>query len=127
MFGLYYYFKGRLLEGHVHTAHATRLAVALGLHKLDSRIFRPEPGSTPKQPFEIRRWHPRDPVELGEAINLWWLVIRGSKVTSSTHSFTGAAMIPKWRVPRLMDYHLVSLWKTMSRRSGLVCSPNLNP
>ncbi|CAE6516445.1 unnamed protein product [Rhizoctonia solani] len=72
MFGLYYYFKGRLLEGHVHTAHATRLAVALGLHKLDSRIFRPGPAPTPKQPFEIRRWQPRDPVELGEAINLWW-------------------------------------------------------
>ncbi|KDN35276.1 hypothetical protein RSAG8_11711, partial [Rhizoctonia solani AG-8 WAC10335] len=73
MFGLYYYFKGRLLEGHVHTAHATRLAVALGLHKLDSRIFRPAPvGQAPKQPFEIRRWRPRDPVELGEAINLWW-------------------------------------------------------
>ncbi|KAJ1309472.1 hypothetical protein OPQ81_006248 [Rhizoctonia solani] len=73
MFGLYYYFKGRLLEGHVHTAHATRLAIALGIHKLDSRIFRPEPVvQTPKEPFEVRRWRPRDPVELGEAINLWW-------------------------------------------------------
>ncbi|CAE7230946.1 unnamed protein product [Rhizoctonia solani] len=73
MFGLYYYFKGRLLEGHVHTAHATRLAVALGLHKLDSRIFRPSPvGQAPKQPFGTQLWRPRDPVELGEAINLWW-------------------------------------------------------
>ncbi|KAG8750180.1 hypothetical protein FRC11_010674, partial [Ceratobasidium sp. 423] len=73
MFGLYYYFKGRLLEGHVHMANAIRLAVALGLHKLDSRIFRPEPVvQALKQPFEIRRWRPRDPVELGEAINLWW-------------------------------------------------------
>ncbi|CAE6514499.1 unnamed protein product [Rhizoctonia solani] len=74
MFGLYYYFKGRLLEGHVHIAHATRLAVALGIHKLDSRIFRtgPRVGQAPKQPFEIWRWHPKDPVELGEAINLWW-------------------------------------------------------
>ncbi|CEL51527.1 hypothetical protein RSOLAG1IB_00062 [Rhizoctonia solani AG-1 IB] len=73
MFGLYYYFKGRLLEGHVHTAHTTRLAVALGLHKLNSRIFRPAPEvSASKQPLGIQRWHPRNPVELGEAINLWW-------------------------------------------------------
>ncbi|CAE6420204.1 unnamed protein product [Rhizoctonia solani] len=73
MFGLYYYFKGRLLEGHVHTAHATRLAVALGLNKLNSRIFRSQSArQPPKQPFEIQRWRPRDSVELGEAINLWW-------------------------------------------------------
>ncbi|CAE6380342.1 unnamed protein product [Rhizoctonia solani] len=72
IFGLYYYFKGRLLEGHVHTAHTTRLAVALGLHKLNSRIFCPDPVVPSKQPFGIQRWRPRDPVELGEAINLWW-------------------------------------------------------
>lgn len=75
MLGLYYYFKGRLLEGHVHTAHATRFAIALGMHKLKSRIFRPD--RTPanvKQVFSIapERWSPRDSVELGEAINLWW-------------------------------------------------------
>ncbi|KAF8744414.1 GAL4-like Zn(II)2Cys6 (or C6 zinc) binuclear cluster DNA-binding domain, partial [Rhizoctonia solani] len=73
MFGLYYYFKGRLLEGHVHTAHATRLAVALGLHKLNSRIFHPGYGAPmSKQPFGVTRWRPRDSIELGEAINLWW-------------------------------------------------------
>ncbi|KAB5593111.1 hypothetical protein CTheo_3413 [Ceratobasidium theobromae] len=73
MFGIYYYFKGRLLEGHVHTAHAIRFSMALGMHKLNSRIFRRERMvQTPRQMFGMERWRPRDQIELGEAINLWW-------------------------------------------------------
>jgi hypothetical protein len=73
MVGLYYYFKGRLLEGHVHTAHATQFALALGIHRLDSRIFRRERAAKKaEQMFEVKHWRPRDPIELGEAINLWW-------------------------------------------------------
>ncbi|KAH7334930.1 hypothetical protein B0J17DRAFT_94932 [Rhizoctonia solani] len=73
MLGQWYYFKNRLLEGHVYTTRAMRFAVALGLHELDSRIYghyvvmRQEPSSG-----GIERWRPRDPIELGEAINLWW-------------------------------------------------------
>jgi hypothetical protein len=73
MLGLYYYFKGRLLEGHVHTAHATRFAVTLGVHQIDSRIFGKESVvKKSKQMIEIERWRARDSIELGEAINLWW-------------------------------------------------------
>ncbi|CAE6412281.1 unnamed protein product [Rhizoctonia solani] len=73
MLGQWYYFKNRLLEGHVYITRATRFAVALGLHALDSRIYghyvvmRQEPSSG-----GIERWRPRDPVELGEAINVGW-------------------------------------------------------
>ncbi|CAE6462863.1 unnamed protein product [Rhizoctonia solani] len=71
--GQWYYFKSRLLEGHVYITRATRFAVALGLHELDSRIYgryvdiRQEPSSG-----GMKRWMPKDPIELGEAINLWW-------------------------------------------------------
>lgn len=73
MLGVYYYFKGRLLEGHVHTSHATRFAVALGVHQLNSRIFRQDLTThQAKRTYGIERWCPRDSIELGEAINVWW-------------------------------------------------------
>lgn len=72
MLGLYYYFKGRLLEGHIHTAHATRFAMTLEVHKLDSRIFHEEPTISSGRVFGVERWRPQDALELGEAINLWW-------------------------------------------------------
>lgn len=73
LLGQWYYFKGRLLEGHVYIARAVRFAVALGLHELKSRIY----GHYVVMSHEPSRrgvglWKPRDPVELGEAINLWW-------------------------------------------------------
>lgn len=75
MLGAYYYFKGRLLEGHVHTSQATRFAVALGVHQLNSRIFHPDKvANKVNQVSGTERWYPRDSVELGEAINVWWYV-----------------------------------------------------
>ncbi|KAG9100965.1 hypothetical protein FRC06_003480 [Ceratobasidium sp. 370] len=74
MLGLYYYIKGRLLEGHFHCTGASRLAVALGVHQIRSRIFKPDsPAKKLKRAFGSDRWRPRDPVELGEAINVWWV------------------------------------------------------
>ncbi|QRW12768.1 Fungal specific transcription factor domain [Ceratobasidium sp. AG-Ba] len=73
MVGLYYYIKGRLLEGHHHCTSAIRFAVSLGLNQISSRTFKPNsPARKFKRLFESDQWRPRDPVELGEAINLWW-------------------------------------------------------
>ncbi|KAF8710650.1 hypothetical protein RHS03_02449, partial [Rhizoctonia solani] len=49
MLGQWFYLKGRLLEGYVYVTRATRL---LGRR--------------------VKRWTPKDSVEIGEAINLWW-------------------------------------------------------
>ncbi|KAH7334773.1 hypothetical protein B0J17DRAFT_89595 [Rhizoctonia solani] len=73
LLGQWFYFKNRLLEAHVYTTNATWFAVTLGLHELDSRIYghyivmAQEPSRK-----GVERWRPRDPIELGEAINLWW-------------------------------------------------------
>lgn len=72
MLGMYYYFKGRLLEGHVNLSQAARFAVTLGVHQLNSRIFQPDSSSTGEPILGVKRWRPRDAIELGEAINLWW-------------------------------------------------------
>ncbi|KAL5638570.1 hypothetical protein ACGC1H_005290 [Rhizoctonia solani] len=73
LFGLYFYFKGRLLEGHVHTSQATRFAMTLGIHRLHSRIFRemPTPSMSTGQVL-VEHWYPEDQCELAEAINVWW-------------------------------------------------------
>ncbi|KAG8703771.1 hypothetical protein FRC09_003958 [Ceratobasidium sp. 395] len=76
MLGLYYYIKGRLLEGHFHCTGAVRFAVAMGFHQITSRIFKPNsPTQKLKRIFtsEHGHWRPRDPIELGEAINVWWI------------------------------------------------------
>ncbi|KAG8712440.1 hypothetical protein FRC08_014583 [Ceratobasidium sp. 394] len=71
--GGYYYIKGRVLEGHVQCSSTTRFAVTLGLHKINSRIFRPDDAAEPgQQASSSGLWGPRDSIELGEAINLWW-------------------------------------------------------
>ncbi|KAH7334906.1 hypothetical protein B0J17DRAFT_93989 [Rhizoctonia solani] len=73
MLGQWFYFKSRLLEGQVYIASATRFAVALGLHELDSRIYGHYVVVRQKPSYRgVERWKPRDPTELGEAINLWW-------------------------------------------------------
>ncbi|KAH7334924.1 hypothetical protein B0J17DRAFT_672092 [Rhizoctonia solani] len=73
MLGQWFYLKNRLLEGHVYTTRAMRFAVVLGLHELDSRIY-DHSVALSQEPLRrgVERWRPRDPIELGEAINLWW-------------------------------------------------------
>ncbi|GAB1523346.1 hypothetical protein RhiTH_006490 [Rhizoctonia solani] len=62
--------RGRLLEGHVHTSQATRFAMALGLHRLHSRVFRESsrPSRTASR-LLVEPWYPIDQHELAEAIN----------------------------------------------------------
>ncbi|KAJ1306219.1 hypothetical protein OPQ81_010927 [Rhizoctonia solani] len=73
MLGQWFYLKGRLLEGHVYVTRATRFAIALGLHELDSRIYGHYVATYKEKSHRgLERWSPRDPIELGEAINLWW-------------------------------------------------------
>ncbi|CUA69997.1 hypothetical protein RSOLAG22IIIB_08839 [Rhizoctonia solani] len=73
MLGQWFYLKSRLLEGYVYVTRATQFAVALGLHELDSRIYGHYVVTNRESSHKgVERWRPRDPVELGEAINLWW-------------------------------------------------------
>ncbi|KAF8706774.1 GAL4-like Zn(II)2Cys6 (or C6 zinc) binuclear cluster DNA-binding domain, partial [Rhizoctonia solani] len=73
MLGQWFYLKNRLLEGHVLIVRATRFAAALGLHELDSCIYGHYVARvTGSSKRKMGRWSPRDSVELGEAINLWW-------------------------------------------------------
>ncbi|CAE6412312.1 unnamed protein product [Rhizoctonia solani] len=73
MLGQWFYLKNRLLEGHVYTNRAMRFAVVLGLHALESRIYDHYVTMSYKPPRRrVEQWMPRDSIELGEAINLWW-------------------------------------------------------
>ncbi|KAG9100966.1 hypothetical protein FRC06_003481 [Ceratobasidium sp. 370] len=104
--GQYYYIKGRVLEGHVQCSSATRFAVALGLHKIDSRIFRDDYTSeTGQRALNTRLWRPRDPIELGEAINLWWTCCifeyAGSTMNGLPPSIHRNEIATVW--PRLLD------------------------
>lgn len=74
LLGQYFYLCGRMLEGYVHMTQAVQFAVTLGIHRLDSRMLgRYTSAAKFKSVFGRERWQPRDPVELGEAINLWWV------------------------------------------------------
>ncbi|CAE6487981.1 unnamed protein product, partial [Rhizoctonia solani] len=73
LLGQWFYFKCRLLEGYVYMTRAMQIAVALGIHELDSRSYSHYIVTNQKPPRRgIERWSPRNPIELGEAINLWW-------------------------------------------------------
>ncbi|KAF8608227.1 hypothetical protein BDV93DRAFT_245111 [Ceratobasidium sp. AG-I] len=70
----YYLFKGRLLEGCIHSSNAARFAVTLGFHQLNSRVVQPvAPANQYRSIIGVQRWQPSDAIELGEAINLWWV------------------------------------------------------
>ncbi|CEL56518.1 hypothetical protein RSOLAG1IB_07867 [Rhizoctonia solani AG-1 IB] len=69
----YYYFKSRMLEAHVNTNSTVQFAVAMGIHRLNSRLLDHYTTTAfPKPGFGRERWRPRDSIELGEAINLLW-------------------------------------------------------
>lgn len=82
----YFYFKGRLLEGQHHNSAAVRFAMSCGLHQISSPVWRGSEyattatGSAPWQvtSMSLRRAGsmldpPRDPIELYELINIFWL------------------------------------------------------
>ncbi|CAE6533214.1 unnamed protein product [Rhizoctonia solani] len=68
----YYYFKSRMLEGHVQTNITTQFAIAMGIHRLNSRMIDHYTVGAPNSVLSRERWRPRDSIELGEAINLLW-------------------------------------------------------
>ncbi|CAE6426487.1 unnamed protein product [Rhizoctonia solani] len=106
LFGFYYYFKGRLLEGHVHTSQATRFAMALGLHRLHSRVFRESsrPSRTASR-LLVEPWYPIDQHELAEAINVWWkccgVDMAGSALNGLPASISPEEITTVW--PRLLS------------------------
>ncbi|CAE6490730.1 unnamed protein product [Rhizoctonia solani] len=71
----YYYFKSRMLEAHVNTNSTIQFAIAMGIHRLNSRILDHYTAIPPKSGFGREPWRPRDSIELGEAINILWQVI----------------------------------------------------
>ncbi|KAJ1306220.1 hypothetical protein OPQ81_010928 [Rhizoctonia solani] len=106
LFGFYYYFKGRLLEGYVYTGQATQFAMALGMHRLQSRIFRemPTSNSAPNRVL-VESWHPADQQELAEAINVWWkccgIDMAGSALNGLPASISPEEITTVW--PRLLS------------------------
>ncbi|CAE7224025.1 unnamed protein product [Rhizoctonia solani] len=69
----YYFFKSRMLEGHVYTNSTIQFAIAMGIHRLDTRMidrYATTIGSNSRSKWGY--WQPRDSIELGEAINLLW-------------------------------------------------------
>lgn len=74
----YYLFKGRILEGCYHSSSATRFAVTMGFHQLNSRMIHHVPSVMQhRSVMGMKRWQPSDEIELGEAINVWWYVFSG--------------------------------------------------
>jgi len=69
----YYSFKGRLLEAHSLSATTSRFAYALGLHKIPSRVWK-NSGGGDNHPQQALLPHPKDPIELGERINAFWML-----------------------------------------------------
>ncbi|GAB1523345.1 hypothetical protein RhiTH_006489 [Rhizoctonia solani] len=120
MLGQWFYLKNRLLEGHVFIVRATRFAAALGLHELDSCIYghyvARVMGSSKRK---MGRWSPRDSVELGEAINLWWACFErdygGSLINGLPPSISLKDIKTGWPVA-LADFEAVDL--AFSRPSG---------
>ncbi|CAE6449060.1 unnamed protein product [Rhizoctonia solani] len=106
LLGLYYYIKGRLLEGYFHTGQATRFAMALGLHRLHSRTFREEsrPNSASRH-LLVEPWRPVDQYELAEAINVWWkccgIDMAGSALNGLPASISPEEITTVW--PRLLS------------------------
>ncbi|CAE6384175.1 unnamed protein product [Rhizoctonia solani] len=69
----YYYFKSRMLEAHVNTNSTVQFAVAMGIHRLNSRSLDHYTTTvSPQSGLGRERWRPQDVIELGEAINLLW-------------------------------------------------------
>jgi len=73
--GCYYYSKGRLLEGHYYASGAMSLAVACGLHTIDSLDLNTQATSSLLDPAV-------DLIELGDRINMFWMLFGVDRVAS---------------------------------------------
>ncbi|KDQ18711.1 hypothetical protein BOTBODRAFT_171495 [Botryobasidium botryosum FD-172 SS1] len=84
----YFAAKARMLEAHLMASTAMRFAMACGLHQISSRVWEPAeatglivsiPSGTlslvPSTSMDAHTWllpPPRDTIELGERINIFW-------------------------------------------------------
>src|SRR5258708_38964506 len=81
---LYFYGKGRMLEGYQQTCSAGRIAMLCGLHKIESPVWRDVRERAATFGKHVQGWKtnvrfapflldpPRDPIELGERIHAFW-------------------------------------------------------
>ncbi|KDQ16052.1 hypothetical protein BOTBODRAFT_266530 [Botryobasidium botryosum FD-172 SS1] len=116
--GLYYYYKGRLSEGHFHTSAAARFAIGCGLHKI-----------TPRNPSILGLLDPpRDNIELGDRIHTFWflfIVDRGGSLWCGLpQSLTDKEIDTAWPRP-VEDYEKGNPWgeRYTSVRSFLTDDP----
>ena len=81
---LYFYGKGRMLEGYQQTCSAGRMAMLCGLHKIESPVWRDVRGRATTFGKHVQSWKtnirfapflldpPKDATELGERIHAFW-------------------------------------------------------
>ncbi|KDQ18702.1 hypothetical protein BOTBODRAFT_42304 [Botryobasidium botryosum FD-172 SS1] len=77
----YYAFKGRLLESQAMSGANARFGYALGLHKIPSRIWKRSAGNA-HGPYATLLPPPKDPIELGERINVFWALFLNDRAIS---------------------------------------------
>ncbi|KDQ16048.1 hypothetical protein BOTBODRAFT_173329 [Botryobasidium botryosum FD-172 SS1] len=103
LMAMYYYFKGRLTEGHFHGSAAMRFAMACGLHRI-----------TPHNPSPSGLLNPpKDDIELGDRIHTFWYLFisdRGGCLWCGLpQSIADEEIETAW--PRLMeDYEEGNVW-----------------
>ncbi|KAG9010222.1 hypothetical protein FRB90_007970 [Tulasnella sp. 427] len=83
----YFFFKGRLLEGHYHASAAARFAMSCGLHLLKVKadgvqgtltFYYPSPGNGERSILP----QPEDSIALAERINLFWSIFQADRTGS---------------------------------------------
>lgn len=78
LIAMYLHSRGRVLEGYYLACANARFAVGCGLHQIESPIWRgPNAtgfGGTPLAGVPPLLEPPRDPIEHGERIHMWWQV-----------------------------------------------------
>lgn len=80
LLAVYFFAKGRLLEGYYHSSSASRLAISLGLHQIRTPTFSASTASSQAStwngspPSSVPLPPPRDSIELGERIHAFWQV-----------------------------------------------------
>ncbi|KDQ21138.1 hypothetical protein BOTBODRAFT_193357 [Botryobasidium botryosum FD-172 SS1] len=73
--GSFFYFKGRLLEGHSYVSTAVRFGMALGLHEITSLNLSAQAPNPLLAPAE-------DIIELGDRISTFWLLFCHDRAAS---------------------------------------------
>ncbi|KDQ16049.1 hypothetical protein BOTBODRAFT_31130 [Botryobasidium botryosum FD-172 SS1] len=103
LMAMYYYFKGRLIEGHFHASAAMSFAMACGLHKI-----------TPQNPSNPSLLNPpKDDIELGDRIHTFWFLLiadrGGSLWCGLPQSLADEEIETAWPRP-VEDYEKGNIW-----------------